>query len=42
MSSDKNIFYVSTYISLSKACDPWGEAIFSPRAIIWTNLVQVY
>ena len=34
MVSDKKIFYVSPYISLSKACDPWGVAIFGPRGLI--------
>ena len=29
-------------MNLLKACDPWGVAIFGPRAIIWTNLVEVY
>ena len=42
MVSDKKIFYVSPYISLSKACDPWGVAIFGPRGLISTNLVEVH
>ena len=29
MVSDKKIFYVSPYISLCKACDPWGGAILT-------------
>ena len=36
------IFYVSPYISLSKACDLWGMAIFGTRGLIWTNLVEVH
>ena len=32
--SDKKIFHVAPYISLCKACDPRGGAIFGPRAII--------
>ena len=27
-------FFVSPYISLCKACDPWGMAIFGPRGLI--------
>ena len=42
MVSDKKIFYVSPYISLSKASDPWGVAIFGPRGLICTNLVDVH
>ena len=34
-------FYVSPYISLSNACDPWGVAFFGPRGLISTNLVEV-
>ena len=30
----EDFFYVSPYISLCKACDPWGVAIFGP----WSNL----
>ena len=40
--SDKKIFHVSPYISLHKACDPLGGAIFSHGAIICTNLVEVH
>ena len=28
MVSDKKNFYVSPYISLCKACDPWGVALY--------------
>ena len=31
-----------SYISLCKIFDPSGGAIFSPRSIIWRNLVEVY
>ena len=30
----EDFFYVSPYISLSKACDPSGLAIFGPRGLI--------
>ena len=35
-------FFTFPYISLCKTRDPLGEAIFGPRAIIWTNLVKVH
>ena len=42
MVSDKKIFSCFTHTSLCKPCDPWGGAIFDPRGIIWTNLVEVH
>ena len=43
MVSDKmDFFNVFPYISLFKICDPRGGAIFGPRGIIWTNLVEVH
>ena len=36
------IFSHFPYISLCKTCDPRGGAIFSPRGIILTNLVEVH
>ena len=42
MVSDKKIFYVSPYISLSKARDPCGVAFFGPRGLIRTNLIEVH
>ena len=42
MVSDKKIVLCFSYISLSKACDPWGVAIFGPWGLIWTNLVEVH
>ena len=38
----EDLFYVSPYISLCKACDPWGVAIFDPRGLIRTKLVEVH
>ena len=38
----RRIFHVHPYISLFKACDPWNGAIFGPRGIIWTSLVDVH
>ena len=29
-------------MSLCETSDPWGQAIFDPRTIIWTNLVEIY
>ena len=29
----EDFFYVSPYISLCKACDPWGVVIFGPRGL---------
>ena len=37
-----DFFHVSPYKSLCKTCDPRGQAIFGPRAIILTNLVEVH
>ena len=34
MVSDKKSFYVSPYLRLCKACDPWGVAIYDPRGLI--------
>ena len=42
MVSDKKIFYVSPYISLSKVRDPCGVAIFGPRGLIRTNFIEVH
>ena len=42
MVSDKKIFYASFCISLSKECDPWSVAIFGPRGLISTNLVDIH
>ena len=33
---------VSPYISLYKACDPWGGVNFGFRGIILTNLLMVH
>ena len=30
----RRLFYVSPYISLCKACDPWSVAILGPRVLI--------
>ena len=38
----EDFFHVSPHLSLCKACDPRGWAIFGPRGIVWTNLVVVY
>ena len=32
--------HVFPYISLCKTCNPQSGAIFGPRDIIWTNLVE--
>ena len=42
--SDKKklFFHRLPYIGLCKTCDPWGGAIFGPRNIILTDLVEVY
>ena len=40
--SDKKIFSRFPYISLCKIFDVWGEAIFDPRDIFLTNLVEVH
>ena len=36
----RRFFHVSLYISLCKTCDPQGRAIFGPKGIIGTNLVE--
>ena len=38
----EDFFHVIPYISPCKTCDPWGEAIFGPRGMILTNLVEVH
>ena len=40
--SDKKIFKVFPYMGICKTSDTWRGAIFDPRAIIWTNLVEVH
>ena len=37
----QDFFNVFHYISLWKTCDPQVGAIFGPRGIIWTHLVEV-
>ena len=34
--------YKQMRTSICKTCDPWGRAIFGPRGIILTNLVEVH
>ena len=36
----RRFFHVSPYLSLCKACDPSGRAIFGPRGIILTKWVE--
>ena len=40
-SSDQKIYSYLPNIGLSKTSDPQGGAIFGPRVIILTNLVEV-
>ena len=42
MVSDKKIFQDFQNTSLCKANDPKSGAIFNPKAINWTNLVEVH
>ena len=42
MVSDKKIFSCFPYISICKACDPWGVTIFGSKGLICTKLVEVY
>ena len=38
----EDFFHVFPYKSLCKICNPWAGAIFGPRGIIRTNLVEVH
>ena len=38
----EDFFYVSPYLNLCTACDPWGVAIYGPRGLNWTNMVEVH
>ena len=40
--SNKKISKVFPFISQRKTCDPQGGAIFDPRSIIWTLLVEAH